>query len=178
MKQKSTALLKSYLEESQHSLASYHLPRLIRCLKMLPEKEIWWRANPTSNSAGNLVLHLSGNVRQWIISGLGNEQDHRDRDREFAERGPIPRRALVALIRNTVKDAVRVLGHLSEDSLQRMYDIQGFRVSGTYAVFQVVTHFAYHTGQIIFLTKLKLGKDLRFTHLPCEKGKRTIVRVP
>jgi len=145
---------------------------------MLSEKEIWWRPNAVSNSAGNLVLHLSGNVSQWIISGLGNRVYYRDRDREFAESGPIPRRALITLIRRTVDEAYSVLGRLSEDSLSQIHSIQGFRVSGMYAVSHVVEHFAYHTGQIIFVTKLKLGKDLRFTRLPGEKRMRTVARVP
>ena len=178
MIQRESKLTKSFLAESQHSVAEYHLPRLIRCLNMLPEKEIWWRPNSASNSAGNLVLHLSGNVRQWIISGLGNEQDNRNRDAEFAERGPVPRSALVKIISKTVVQACGVLGRLSEPSLSRNYDIQGFRVSGLYAVTQVVTHFAYHTGQVIFITKWKLGKDMQFTRLPGEKKKRAITRVP
>jgi hypothetical protein len=178
MKTGKAGFAKSFLAESRHSIAVYHLPRLIRCLKMLSEKDIWWRPNAASNSVGNLVLHLSGNVRQWIIFGLGEEKDNRDRDREFAERGPIPRRALIALIRGTVGEASSALGRLSQDSLLRIYDIQGFRVSGTYAVFQVVHHFAYHTGQIIFITKWKLGKDLEFTHLPEDKQKRAVKRVP
>jgi uncharacterized damage-inducible protein DinB len=178
MKSKQSELTKSFLVESQRSIAAYHMPRLIRCLKILSEKDIWWRPNAASNSAGNLVLHLSGNIRQWIISGLGNEEYHRDRDREFSERGPIPRRSLIALIRKTVEEACSVLGNLSEDSLERIYDIQGFRVSGMYAVSHVVDHFAYHTGQIIFITKWKLEKDLRFTRLPGEKQKRAVARVP
>jgi uncharacterized damage-inducible protein DinB len=145
---------------------------------MLPEKEIWWRPNPASNSAGNLVLHLSGNVRQWIVSGLGGAQDHRDRDLEFEERGPIPRGALIALIRKTVNEACSVLCGLSEDSLSRVHKIQGYRASGMYAVSHVVEHFAYHTGQIIFITKLRTGKDLRFTRLPVEKRKGAVARVP
>jgi uncharacterized damage-inducible protein DinB len=177
MKSKQSELTKSFLVESQRSIAAYHMPRLIRCLKMLSEKDIWWRPNAASNSAGNLVLHLSGNVRQWIISGLGNEEDLRDRDREFSEHGPISRRSLIALIRKTVEEACSVLGHLSEDSLGRIYDIQGFRVSGMYAVSHVVDHFAYHTGQMIFVTKWKLGKDLRFTRLPAKKPKKIIARV-
>jgi len=178
MKSKQSELTKSFLVESQRSISAYHMPRLIRCLKMLSEKDIWWRPNAASNSAGNLALHLSGNVRQWIISGLGNEEDLRDRDREFSERGPIPRRLLIALIRKTVEEACSVLGHLSDDSLERIYDIQGYRASGMYAVSHVVDHFAYHTGQIIFVTKWKLGKDLRFTRLPGAKRKKIIARVP
>jgi len=153
------------------------MSRLIRCLNLLSEKDIWWRPNPASNSVGNLVLHLSGNVRQWIISGLGEEQDKRDRDRECSERGPISRHALIALIRGTVAEASSVLERLSEDSLLRIHDIQGYRVSGMYAVTQVVHHFSYHTGQIIFVTKWKLGKDLRFTRLPGDKAKKAVKRV-
>ena len=178
MKPRKSEFTRSFLSESQHSLAAYHMPRLIRCLKMLPEREIWWRPNAASNSAGNLVLHLSGNVRQWIVSGLGDAQDRRDRDREFTERGPIPRRVLITLLRKTMDEACNVLDRLSENSLMRNHNIQGFRVSGMYAVSHVVEHFAYHTGQIIFVTKWKLGKDLRFTRLPSEKRKRVIARVP
>src|SRR3981081_3772330 len=117
MKPRKSEFTRSFLSESQHSLAAYHMPRLIRCLKMLSEREIWWRPNAASNSAGNLVLHLSGNVRQWIVSGLGKAPNARDRDREVAERGPIPRRALIALLRKTVEEACSVLGHLSEEQL-------------------------------------------------------------
>ncbi len=177
MKPGNSEFTKLFLKESRHSIALYHMPRLIKCLNLLSEKDIWWRPNAASNSAGNLVLHLSGNVRQWIISGLGGEQDKRERDREFSERGPISRRALIALIRGTVAEASSVLDRLSEDSLLRMHDIQGFHVSGMYAVCQVVHHFAYHTGQVIFVTKWKLGKDLRFTRLPVYSPKKAVTRV-
>ena len=177
MKPEKSEFTKSFLAESQRSVAVYHMPRLIRCLKMLSDKEIWWRPNAASNSAGNLVLHLSGNVSQWIISGLGNRVYHRDRDWEFAERGPVSRRSLITLIRRSVEEACNVLGHLSEDSLEQIYDIQGYRVSGMYAVTHVVDHFAYHTGQIIFVTKWKLGKDLRFTRLPGDRPKKAVTRV-
>jgi uncharacterized damage-inducible protein DinB len=167
---------RSFLMQSRHSIAEYHLPRLVRCLKLLSGKDLWWKPNAASNSVGNLVLHLSGNVRQWIISGLGEEQDNRNRDREFAERGPIPGRSLIALIRGTAEEACTVLERGSEDSLLRTYDIQGFRVSGMYAVSHVVEHFAYHTGQIIFVTKWKLGKDLHFTRLPGDKQNKAVHR--
>jgi hypothetical protein len=178
MKPGKSEITKAFLMESQRSITVYHMPRLIKCLKLLSEKDIWWRPNAASNSVGNLVLHLSGNVRQWIISGLGEEQDTRERDREFAERGPIPRRSLITLIRGTVQQAGRVLERGSEDSLLRIYDIQGYHVSGMYAVCQVVQHFGYHTGQIIYVTKWKLGRDLHFTRLPGDKQKKAVTRVP
>src|SRR5260370_14514728 len=126
MKPAKPEFTKLFLKESRHSIETYHMPRLIKCLNLLPEKDIWWRPNPASNSVGNLVLHLSGNVRQWIISGLGEEQDKRDRDPEFAERGPISRRALISLIRVTVAEPSSILDHLSEDSLLRGHYIHGF----------------------------------------------------
>jgi len=146
-----------------------YTPRLVRCLELLSEKEIWWRPNSASNAAGNIVLHLCGNVRQWIISGLGGARDVRVRDQEFSERGPLPRRALIRQLKTTVKEACEVIDRLSAGTMSREVRIQGYRVSGLVALIHVYEHFAYHAGQIIFLAKLKTGKDLRFTRLPAEK---------
>jgi uncharacterized damage-inducible protein DinB len=145
-----------------------YLPRIVGCLRVLSEKEIWWRPNHESNAAGNIVLHLCGNVRQWIICGLGGAPDKRTRDLEFSERGPIPRHTLVRQLKATVREASDVIHQLSAEMLSREFKIQGYRVSGLVAVAHVYEHFAYHTGQIIYLTKLKRGEDLRFTRLPGE----------
>jgi uncharacterized damage-inducible protein DinB len=164
-------LAESFLEQARHSLRQHHLPRLVRCLEALSEEDVWWRPNQASNSVGNLVLHLEGNVRQWIVAGLGGESDRRDRPREFAERGPIPRRQLLARLRVAVRQATRVLRQVSARALKRRYTIQRLRVSGLVAVQHVVEHFAYHTGQIIYITKLRQSRDLGFTRLPGEKTK-------
>lgn len=158
-----------FLAESQQLIAKHNLPHIVECLQQLSEDEIWWRPNPASNGVGNLVLHLCGNVRQWIISGLGGAEYKRERGREFAERDPIPRQALVTQLRRTVRDACRVLAKLSDDSLARKYDIQGYHASGMAAAYHVVEHFGYHTGQIIYITKLKRTQDLKFTRLPVIK---------
>jgi len=142
------------------------LPHITDCLQLLAVEEIWWRPNAASNSAGNLSLHLCGNVRQWIVSGLGGVPDVRMRDREFSERGPVGRRVLIARLRKTVGEARRALQRLSPAALTREYTIQGFRVTGISAVSDVVAHFSHHTGQIIYLTKLKRARDLRFNRLP------------
>jgi uncharacterized damage-inducible protein DinB len=154
------------LKLAEHSLRRHHLPRIERCLHLLSPKQIWWRPNSASNSAGNLTLHLAGNVRQWIVSSLGGARDSRQRDQEFAERGPAPRSQLVEVLNKSVQDACQVLHRLSGVELARFYSIQGLRVTGLNAVFHVVEHFAFHTGQIIFITKQQLGTDLEFTHLP------------
>jgi len=169
---KSANLARVFLAQASHLLLQVHLPRLEACLRELSLEQIWWRANAASNSVGNLALHLEGNVRQWIVSGLGGAPDRRERTLEFSEPGPIPRAALVARLRNAVTDAARVLRKLDGLALARTYSIQGFRVTGLRAVFHVTEHFSHHTGQIILLTKLVSGKDMKFTHLPEERKKK------
>ena len=169
MKKRRHGLTDLIQKETRRVLVEVYPPRIIRCLKLLSEEEIWWRPNRASNSVGNLVLHLQGNVRQWIISGLGRQPDQRDRDREFAETGPIPRRALLTGFRKTVNEADKVLAALNPPDLVRMFSIQGYNVTGLEAVCHVAEHFAFHAGQIIFVTKLKCAKDLRFTKLPAQQ---------
>ena len=162
------ALAEICRKDARSGLEKY-LPRIVRCLQLLSEKEIWWRPNNASNAAGNIVLHLCGNIRQWIISGLGGEPDVREREKEFGERGPISRRMLIAQLKTTVGEACEIIDGLQEEALLQQFRIQGYDVSGLIAVLRVYEHFAYHAGQIMYVTKLKCGKDLRFTHLPVKK---------
>ena len=152
-------------------LEERYLPRITDCLDQLSDEEIWWRPNPASNSVGNLLLHLCGNMRQWIISGLGGTADIRERGSEFSERGPIPGSALREQLQKTVKGSCRVLARLDAKDLMRRYRIQHFDVSGYEAAAQVIEHVAYHAGQIIYVTKLKRQKDLGFTQLPSAEAK-------
>ncbi len=163
-----TAVDAEFLKLAEHSLRRHHLPRIERCLEMLPREQIWWRPNESSNSAGNLVLHLAGNVRQWIVAGLGGAADARQRDLEFAERGPVSRARLVRALRSAVLDACKVFRRLSPADLAACYTIQNLPVTGLNAVLHVVEHFAFHSGQIIFITKQLQSRDLRFTHLPSD----------
>ena len=169
LKSKITHTASLFLAGWQQTIVRQDLPLIVKCLQQLSEEEIWWRPNPASNSAGNLVLHLCGNVRQWIIAGLGGAAFKRERDLEFAERGPIPRKELVTRLRRTVRDAGRMIPKLTDESLARKFRIQGYHVTGLEAAFHVAEHFSYHTGQIIYITKLTRGYDLRFTRLPVVK---------
>jgi uncharacterized damage-inducible protein DinB len=171
-----SSLARQILTQARHSLQAHHLPRIVRCLPMLSAEEIWWRPHPTSNSVGNIVLHLEGNVQQWIISGLGGAPDRRERDKEFSERRPIPRRVLLTRLEKTVAEASRVIRKLSPDDLTREYLIQGFRLSGLQALWHVVEHFAHHSGQIVLVTKMKRRRDLGFTRLPGQAAKPPRVR--
>ena len=166
-------LADTFRTEAVSCLEKYS-PRVVRCLELLGDEEIWWRPNGASNAAGNIVLHLCGNVRQWIGAGLGGKKDERRRDAEFAEHRQIPRGELILLFESTVKQACCSIMELPDEELSKTFSIQGYAVSGMAAISRVCEHFAYHSGQIIFLTKLKLGKDLGFTQLPSyeETGER------
>jgi uncharacterized damage-inducible protein DinB len=168
-----TSLTNPLIAQAEHVLRQVYLPRIVSCLEQLSPEQIWWRPNAASNSVGNLTLHLAGNVRQWIISGLGGAPDVRRRDREFNERGPLSRRVLASRLRKTVEEACRVLGKLSPEDLARVHTIQKYHVTGMEAAFHVAEHFSHHAGQIILLTKMLTGSDLKFTHLPGEKSKDT-----
>ena len=160
------------IAQTERVLRQVYLPRLVKCLERLSTEQIWWRPNRASNSAGNLVLHLAGNVRQWIISGLGGAPDRRERDKEFSEVGPLPRRVLVSRIQNTVGEACRVIRKLTAKDLSRVYHIQKYRVTGFAATFHVAEHFSHHVGQIILITKMLAGRDLGFTRLPGDRKKK------
>ena len=132
----------------------------------LCEDQIWLRGHASENAVGNLLLHLAGNVRQWIISGVGGTPDTRDRDSEFnAQLGP-PKSELLAALRATVEEACRVIEPLTAEKLTSIVHIQKYDVSVLEAIYHVVEHFAQHTGQIIFATKMLTGEELGFyTHL-------------
>ena len=152
----------AFIERAIEFLTGEYLPKIERCLEQLNDEQIWWRANEESNSIGNLVLHLCGNARQWIVCGLGSEPDTRTRDAEFARRDPLPRAELLELLRSTIADVASVLRNLPASSLLQKRTIQGSEVEVLEAIFHVTEHFSMHTGQIIMLTKILTATDLRF----------------
>ncbi|HLZ00240.1 MAG TPA: DinB family protein [Candidatus Angelobacter sp.] len=151
-----------FLEFSRWKLLEQYWPRLRECVASLTEEQVWWRPNDQSNSAGNLLLHLNGNVRQWLVASFNRLHDSRDRPAEFGERGGVPVSVLLERLGATMQEAGAVLARLTEADLVAMYDIQGYRVSGLHAVYQVVEHFGMHYGQILYITKILRGEDLGF----------------
>ena len=137
-----------------------HFAQVRRCAELLTDEQLWYRPNQSSNPIGNLLLHLRGNVTQWIIGGIGGQPFERDRAAEFAARGPLERAALIEPLSATIAEASRILRGLSADALLREYPIQEYRVAGLAAVLHVVEHFAFHTGQIVTITKWLLDVDL------------------
>jgi len=137
-------------------------PRIEKCLAELSEADIWLRPNGASNSVGNLILHLCGNITQYILSSLGGGPDHRTRDAEFATEGGFTKQQLWEKLEATTTEAARIIGEVSEAELLRVRSVQGFQLSGIGIVVHVVEHYSYHTGQIAFWTKQLKNKDLGF----------------
>jgi hypothetical protein len=127
-----------------HELTSA-LNRIEHCLGQLNDEQLWWRSQPSLNSIGNLILHLCGNVRQWLVSGVGGASDVRNRPAEFAERGPIPKEELIHTLEAVVEEAKRTLASVTAQQLVDVRRIQGSDVTGLAAIFDSVPHFRGHT---------------------------------
>ena len=156
------AIARAFLARASDFMLGDYLPKIERCLENLSDEQIWWRANEESNSIGNLILHLCGNARQWIVCGVGSQPDARNRDSEFEQRDVIPRDELVALLRTTLSDVHKTLHSVDPSTLLDYRKIQGNDVDILEAVFHVTEHFSMHSGQIIMLTKMMTTADLRF----------------
>lgn len=143
-----------FLERSRYYLGVEYPAKLRRALLALPADRVWWRPNEDANSAGNLVLHLAGNVRQWVVSGIGRAPDVRRRDAEFATREGAGAAELLELLEKSLSEADAVLATLTPQSLGESRDIQGRQTTVFAAIYHVVEHFSTHTGQIILLAKM------------------------
>ena len=157
-----TDTAQAFVAQSRSILMTASLPRIERCLEKLSDDEIWWRPNEGSNSIGNLLLHLSGNVRQWIVGGVGGRPDTRVRQEEFDERRKWPRAELLKRLKETLAEADAALAAFEPSQLLESRHIQGNDVTALEAIYHVVEHFSMHTGQIILLTKALKSGDLRF----------------
>jgi uncharacterized damage-inducible protein DinB len=131
-----------------------------KCAAHLSDEQIWSRNGAHENAIGNLILHLCGNARQWIVSGVGGAKDVRDRDSEFAAQGDWTREQLLAHMNQTVTEAIAVLEALDLARLTESVSPQNHTVPVLEAIYQVVAHFQQHAGQIIYATKLMSGEDL------------------
>lgn len=151
-----------FIDQSRNYLSSEYLPKLRRCVQAITDEDLWWRPNARTNSIGNLLLHLAGNVRQWIVSGIGGESDTRERQKEFDADRERSREELVEMLEDTLGEVDRVLSQLRPERLLERRIIQGREVSVFEALYHVVEHFGMHTGQVIYVTKLRTGTDLQF----------------
>jgi uncharacterized damage-inducible protein DinB len=149
-----------FVESSRRYLVESFAPRLRVALDRMSEADLWWRPNDASNSVGNIVLHVCGNARQWIVSGVDGAPDVRRRQEEFDERGPLPGATLLATLDSTFQDIDRTLAALDPARLLERRVIQGREVTLLEAILHVVEHVSHHTGQILWIAKARTGADL------------------
>jgi uncharacterized damage-inducible protein DinB len=158
-----------FIEQSIYRLEK-NTPKIIKCLDQLTEDQVWMRPNEASNSIGNILLHLCGNIRQYAISALGGQEDIRERDKEFSAQGGSTKEQLLKKLNATLQEAIAVMRTTDEVHLIKLYPVQGFTYSGIGIVVHVTEHYSHHTGQIIFWTKQLTGTDLGFySHVDLNK---------
>ena len=136
--------------------------RIENCLERLSYEQVWHKPNSNTNSIGNLVLHLLGNVRQYICCGIGEQKDIRERSKEFLAESAVPSKELLHRLEALKGDVLQVIESLNETKLTKIYEVQGFSESGMSIVIHVIEHFSYHVGQIALYTKLLVDEDLGF----------------
>src|SRR3982750_811822 len=160
-----------FLAEAADKLAE-NLSPIETCVPKLAPDVLWARDSENENAVGNLLLHLEGNVRQWILSGIGGAPERRDRPAEFAARSGPGAPMLIANLRSTVTDAIHMIRALPHARLNEATTIQGYDTTVLAAIFHVVEHFSGHTYQIILLTKHATREDLGFYGYLAQTGRK------
>ena len=141
------------------------------CLRQLSEEQVWQRPEPTMNSIGNLLLHLSGNVRQYFVSGIGGVKDVRDRPKEFTEKGPIAKAELLSRLETTIGEAAAALSEVDAQSLTAPRRIQNADITPLGAIFRSLPHYRGHVQEIIHMTRRLVGEGYRFAGMPPEPSR-------
>ena len=154
-------VIAEFIEQSIFRLEE-NTQRIRKCLEEINEEEAWQYPNEHLNSVGNLILHLCGNIRQYVISTLGEAEDNRDRDKEFSTKAGPSKAMLFHELSGTVAEAVDVIKKTDENKLRHVYIVQGYNLSGIGIVIHVAEHYSYHTGQIVFWIKQLKNKDMGF----------------
>jgi len=129
------------------------LARITQCVGLLTPEQLWYKHNRNTNSIGNLVLHLEGNIRQYIVSGVGGENDVRQRSKEFLDGYDYLGSEILDKLTATLQAANAVVQAISEEQLTETVTIQGFPHTRLSAILHVIEHLSYHVGQITFYTK-------------------------
>ena len=152
----------AFLAQSREYLTAHYLPKILAAVNQLSDADLWWRPQESSNSVGNLLLHLAGNITQWIVGGVGRVPGARDRAAEFDRREPISRTELLAHFTSAVHAADSVLGRTEAAALVEPRTIQGREVTVFSAIYHAIEHFSMHAGQVLYIAKLRSGNDLGF----------------
>jgi uncharacterized damage-inducible protein DinB len=151
-----------FVARSRYWLTKEYPIKLRHCVDALPRAMVWARPNPESNSVGNLLTHLAGNVTEWILGGVGGQEVERYRAAEFAQTEGDDGSKLLDRLETVLQRADAVLSRLTESDLARQITVQARETTVLGAVYHVVEHFAMHTGQILVLTKIYAPGVIRF----------------
>jgi uncharacterized damage-inducible protein DinB len=162
MNNQAALLTSTFIEEIKRRLFEECVPRLKRCLDELSVEQIWWRPNQHSNSLGNLVLHLNGNVRQWVVAGLGENEDVRKRQLEFDEKGPVSNEKMLGDLDALMAEVATILDNVKAEDLTKKYLVQGYQESGISILVHVTEHYSYHVGQMTYIVKMVKDMDLGY----------------
>ncbi len=152
--------MRSSLQSAACYFLDWNLERITRCLDQLSPEQLWQRPNGSSNSVGNQLLHLQGNLRQWVLTGLGGQPDVRERNAEFSATGGVSAEALLTALAEVIRQCKAVIENTTEAELVRERPVQAYTHDGVFIIMHVVEHLSYHTGQIIFWTKALQDIDL------------------
>ena len=152
---------KEFIKDCIRHLNEY-TKRVKICLDMLSEEQVWQKPNESSNSVANLILHLCGNMTQYVLSSLGGKADLRERDKEFSAKGGFTKEQLFEKLSGVVHSVIEEIQIHDEESLLKTRSVQGFEKSGIAIILHITEHYSYHTGQIALLTKLMTNEDLGF----------------
>lgn len=152
------------VKEFERRIFEESYSRIFKCLSLLSEESIWFSPNNQIPSAGNLILHLCGNARQWVLSGIGGSLDNRNRDQEFVVQQNIRKSDLIFLLENLKVNLKITIHEMPEKMLSEKKIIQGFDETGFSILIHVIEHFSYHTGQITTLTKMITNKQTGYYH--------------
>jgi Protein of unknown function (DUF1572) len=158
-------ICEAFVSANRHAL-SEGMRKITHCVNQLTDDQLWWRPKPDMNSIANLMFHLSGNLRQWIIAGVGGETDIRNRPMEFADRSNRPKAEILAILAKVVSEADRALGRLTPDKLLSQRRIQGYDTMVLSAITDTIPHFRGHVQEIIHMTRIQLGDHYRFDFVP------------
>ena len=150
------------IQELKYRMLDESFSKIKACLNQLDEAEVWMRPNESVNSVGNMMLHLCGNVRQYIVSGAGGQKDIRERQKEFDERGTFTKVELIKKMEATLKEVEKTLDSLNPEQLIEIRSVQCYEMSVLSMIVHATEHFSYHTGQIIFFTKMIKDIDMKF----------------
>jgi hypothetical protein len=158
----------AFLTESREQLRE-GMHKIEHCIAQLSDAQLWYRPRPEMNSIANLMLHLSGNMRQWLVAGVGGAKDIRNRPLEFSDNTHRPKSEILALLLKTVTEADATLSHQNADQLLQKRRIQGFDTTVIGAIMHTIPHFRGHVQEIIHMTRQQLGEKYQFDFVP--KGK-------